>query len=241
MSKILQLISGPRNISTALMYSFGNRDDFDVVDEPFYAYYLNKYKIEYHPGTKDIIQSMSVDANEVISMIMAKEENEKYFFVKNMAHHLAGFDYAYSYQVKNVFLIRDPSQLINSFSKVIENPTGLDIGVQREYELYEEFFHKGEHKPVVLDSGEILKNPDKVLKELCIRLDIPFSNKMLSWPPGPRKEDGVWAKYWYGNVHKSRGFKKQPKSAEPLIERFRDLYEEVYPFYEKLFKVSIKA
>ena len=241
MSNTIQLISGPRNISTALMYSFGNRGDTDIMDEPFYACYLSRYQVDYHPGTEAILASMSSDPNVVIDSIMQPSRGKRKLFIKNMAHHMRGFDYSYSCEIKNVFLIRDPRQLINSFSKVIEEPAGTDIGVERELELYQELKSKGKYPPLVLDSGEILKDPEKVLKELCYKLEIHFTKRMLSWEPGARKEDGVWAKYWYDNVHKSIGFKKQIGSSAPLAEKFRKLYEEVAPYYNQLFEVAIKA
>jgi hypothetical protein len=241
MSEMLHLISGPRNISTALMYSFGNREDTAIVDEPFYAYYLNKFQVEYHPGTRNILNSQPTDARKVIDHVLFAERQEKYVFIKNMAHHLKGFDYSFIYDVRNIFLIRDPKQLIASFSKVIKQPTGHDIGVQREKELYNEILIHGKYPPIVLDSGEVLKNPAKVLKALCNALEIPFSEKMLKWEAGARKEDGIWARYWYGNVHQSTGFITRPQQYVELSGRLEDLYQEVKPHYEFLFEKSIKA
>ena len=240
MTKIIQLISGPRNISTALMYSFGNRIDTVITDEPFYAYYLSNYNVDYHPGKEDILSSQDSNAENVINQIILAERDEKIFFIKNMAHHLKGFDYSYSLNIHNVFLIRDPAQLIASFSKVIDNPTLDDIGLKREYELYQEF-KKGKFPSIVLDSGEVLKNPKSVLTQLCEHLKIPMDNAMLKWNAGPRKEDGVWAKYWYANVHKSTEFKRPSQQMTELNEDLRDLYKEALPYYKYLNKFSIKA
>ncbi|NNF35062.1 MAG: hypothetical protein HKN68_13190 [Saprospiraceae bacterium] len=240
MSELLHLISGPRNISTALMYSFGNRPDTAIIDEPYYAYYLNKYQVAYHPGTDDILDKMSTDP-QVITNALFAERPEQYFFIKNMAHHLQGFNYSFIHEVKNIFLIRNPRKLIASFAKVIEQPSGVDIGVEREKELYDEIVAKGKYEPIILDSGEVLKDPEGVLRKLCEELDIPFTEHMLSWPSGPRTEDGVWAKHWYSNVHQSTGFISKEQKYVELKEHLEDLYQEVKPHYDFLYQQSIKA
>ena len=240
MTEIIQLISGPRNISTALMYSFLNRADTTAVDEPFYAYYLKKYFVDYHPGRQEILESQNSNPQKVIEEVLFAERPENYLFVKNMAHHMIGFDYSYSKQVRNIFLIRNPRHLITSFAKVIEHPTGVDIGIEREYELFEEM--KNNDSPIaVIDSGELLKNPINVLNKLCQQIQIPWDEDMLEWLPGKRKEDGAWAKYWYESVHKSTKFQKQKSSENPLEDRLIPLLEEVKPYYDLLFNEAIKA
>lgn len=240
MTEIIQLISGPRNISTALMYSFANREDTAVVDEPFYAYYLSNFDVD-HPGAKEVLKEQSSNPEQVKENILFAEREEPYLFVKNMAHHMDGYDYSYSREVRNVFLIREPKRLIASFAKVIHQPKGSDLGLKREAEIYTEIINKSKYKPVVLDSGELLKDPHKVIQQLCGSLDIPFDRAMLSWKPGPRLEDGSWAKFWYHNVHQSTGFIQQnPKDIE-LEDHLVPVYEEVLPYYKLLFKQAIKA
>ena len=240
MTKLLHLISGPRNISTALMYSFGNRADTDVVDEPFYAYYLEKFNVTHHPGTNEILKSMSSDAAQVVDDLK-KSRSVNYFFIKNMAHHLCEFDYRFAYEAQNIFLIRDPSKLIASFSKVISEPCALDIGLIREVELYDELVKNGKYTPIVIDSGELLLNPRQVIGKLCERLAMPMDEAMLNWEAGPRIEDGVWAQYWYANVHKTTGFSRKVTTPSKLKGKLLELYEEVLPYYEKLYAIAIKA
>jgi len=240
MSQIIQLISGPRNISTAMMYSFGNRRDTAIVDEPFYAYYLTNFDVE-HPGAEETIASQSSDPNLVISDILNAERGEAYLFVKNMAHHMQGYDYSYSYQCRNVFLIRDPKRLIRSFAKVITSPVADDLGLKREAEIYDEVKQHGRFDPIVVDSGELLKDPPKVIGELCDRLDIPFDPDMLFWSAGARAEDGVWAPHWYDNVHRSTGFVQQRPDDFELDPKLVPIYKEVLPYYQQLFEKSIKA
>lgn len=230
---IINLISGPRNISTALMYSFSQHSKIKVVDEPFYAYYLVETGLD-HPGKKETIASMTADPNEVITQIRALEETHEIVFLKNMAHHHEGLDWSYMSDMHNVFLIRDPKQLIASFAQVIPNPTLQDIGLKHEAELLDFVKDNGSYPPIVIDSNDILSSPEKGLNKLCDDLGIPFEHKMLSWEIGAIPEDGVWAKYWYKNVHTSTGFTKQKTSDRSLPEHYEELYVEALSYYEKL-------
>ncbi|SNT25480.1 hypothetical protein SAMN05421640_2977 [Ekhidna lutea] len=236
---IINLISGPRNISTALMYSFSQNPKVKVVDEPFYAYYLVHTGID-HPGREVTIRSMSADVRVVLGEIKAQENKHEIVFLKNMAHHHEGLDWSYLKSMHNVFLIRDPKQLIASFAQVIPNPTIQDIGLKHEADLLDFVMENGKHQPIVIDSNDILGDPEKGLSNLCEVLGIPFENKMLSWEKGAIPEDGSWAKYWYRNVHNSTGFVKQKTSERPLPDHCKELYEEALPYYDKLrkFKTS---
>lgn len=233
------MVSGPRNLSTAIMYSFDNRRDTLGVDEPFYAYYLHSNPHIKHPGRTEIINSQSTNPNEVINKLYTKAENYTYLFIKNMAHHLVDLKLDWMEEVKNIFLIRDPEKLINSFSKVIENPSIKDIGLKDEFELYHHLISKGK-KPIVVDSGDLLKEPKRILHEVCDTLQIPFTDEMLNWDAGARLIDGIWAPYWYANVHKSSGFSPQKTSVETMPKKHQPLLEEALPFYQSLYKEAIK-
>lgn len=237
--KRIHLISSPRNISTALMYSFGNRTDCSVVDEPFYANYLSRVDIT-HPGQAEILNSLPISSKSVISEYILSSFSTDFLFIKNMAHHVDGLDLSFAHHLDNVFLIRNPNQLIASFEKVIANPTMRDIGVKAQWQIYEQLKLINANI-VVLDSNELLKDPEAVLRSLCIKLEIPFDNNMLSWKAGPRKEDGVWAKYWYENVHKSTGFSKQRKKDRILPKHLIPLRNEANQYFNLMYDQAIKA
>ena len=229
----INLISGPRNISTALMYSFASRSDTMVVDEPMYAYYLSQVDID-HPGQDEIMKALPKDIETVLSSYFFQDIDSSYLFIKGMAHHYEGLeDLSFLHELKNVFLIRNPKQLIASFAQVIENPTIRDIGLKHEFELFS-YLRDQEREPVVLNSGEILNNPEKALTALCEHLGIPFNRAMLHWTPGPKPYDGVWAPHWYANVWKSTGFKKQETSRRPFPEHLVALLEEANYYYDQL-------
>ena len=231
--KVINLISGPRNLSTALMYSFAQREDTTVLDEPFYGYYLKNAPLENeHPSQKEVLQTMELNEEKVIEGIN-ELSLKKQVFVKGMAHHYLTDSPEFILNWENVILIRHPKKLIASFSKVIHTPTLNDIGIKKASELFL-FLKKKGKTPIVIDSDELLKNPEIYLKKLCDLLQIPFSVKMLRWKKGGIPEDGIWAKHWYGNVHNSEGFAVQKSSSQPLPERLEPLLKDVLPYYETL-------
>lgn len=235
---ILNLISSPRNVSTALMYSFANRKDMFAVDEPFYAYYLEKTGA-LHPGREEIISSQKSDYSEVVKEIEIAGGSNDHIFIKNMAHHLIDMDLDFISNWCNIILIRNPKQLIASFAQVIKNPKQADIGIKRQFEIVQ-FLKSQNHEFHILDSGILLENPEKILSILCRKVGIPMSSKMLSWTPHQCSQDGIWAKYWYTNVHQSSGFSKQPTSSRRLPEDCVTLYEESKKYYNELISLAIK-
>ena len=230
---IINLISGPRNISTALMYSFAQHSKIKVLDEPFYAHYLVHTGLS-HPGREDTINSMSSNMDEILSHISDLEKKHEIVFLKNMAHHHEGMNCDYLKTMHNIFLIRDPKQLIASFAQVIKDPSLQDIGLKHEADLLDYVEVHCTHPPLVVDSNDILKNPEKWLQRVCNQLHIPFESEMLKWKKGGISEDGTWAKYWYKNVHNSTGFAKQKTSERPLPPQCNELYKNALPYYEKL-------
>jgi hypothetical protein len=220
------------------MYSFAQRTDTKVVDEPFYAYYLNLSPV-FHPGRDEVLASMPQDKPSVLANINYLNEKYPVVFLKNMAHHLIQTEFDFMLPYTNLFLIRNPKQLIASFAEVYENPTMTDIGLAQQFDIYN-YLADNQVLPLVLDSGELLKNPAKMLDLVCQNLQIPFAPQMLSWQAGAIPEDGVWAKYWYANVHQSTGFSKQETSERPLPKHCQALYEEALPFYSFLYERSIK-
>ena len=204
------LWSSPRNISTALMYSFAQRSDTKVVDEPFYAYYLTHVNTKVdHPGKREIINSQSSNINEIVSKMEMFMEKDV-LFIKNMTHHLAKTNVSFSRNWFHIILTRSPQSAYISFKKVISNPTVLDLGYKEQYAIALKF-QKKNIPFYILSSEELLNSPKKELENLCDYLKINFDNNMLSWDRGGIKEDGIWAKYWYENVHKSQGFKPNKK------------------------------
>ena len=237
--KRICLWSGPRNISTALMYSFAQRYDTTVVDEPLYGHYLSKtFAKNYHPGADEILETMETDGKKVVDMMLGDFPTDVVFF-KQMTHHLVRLDWEFLRQTTNVILTRDPREMLPSFVNQIKKPTLKDTGYEKHFELIN-WLDVNDLPFVVLDGKNVLLNPRKVLTELCEQLRIPFMESMLSWEPGALAEDGCWAKHWYHNVHKSSEFGKyKPKDGE-FPEELYPLLEECMPYYEELSAMAIQ-
>jgi hypothetical protein len=232
------LWSGPRNISTALMYSFGQRSDTQIVDEPLYAHYLSKTNAKsYHPGSLEIIENMENDGAKVIAKMMGPQ-NKPVVFFKHMTHHLLDLDLSFLPNVKNVLLTRDPIDMLPSYAKAVPNPGIHDVGYALHLDLVKKL-EDSNQEYIVLDSKKVLDNPRRVLSALCERLEIPFEEQMLKWEAGARKEDGAWAKYWYESVHRSTEFMKYKAKTAPFPEELRDLLATCQPYYEKLSALAL--
>lgn len=234
---IINLWSGPRNISTALMYSFANREDTKVIDEPFYAHYLRLTGLD-HPGREEVLTSQSDNQNKVLENVINKDYSKEVVFVKNMAHHSEGLDLSFSKEMKNIFLLREPDQMITSFIKQIPNPTLQDVAYKYQFELLQSAIANVDN-PIVIDSKDLLESPEKYLIKLCSRLKIPFTDNMLNWSKGVIEEDGVWAKYWYKSVHESTGFGPYIRKEEEVPERLQDLLKECNYYYNELIKYKL--
>lgn len=231
--------SGPRNISTALMYSFASRSDTTVLDEPLYAHYLAVTDVN-HPGREEVLAAQDQDAAKVINNVILKDYDSDVLFIKNMAHHLVDMEERFLGSLKNVFLIRNPADVITSLIKNLPDPVMRDTGFQREYELHNQLKGIGAY-PLVIDADELLKDPKKILKVLCQKVGIRFEPAMLKWEKGAIPEDGIWAKYWYKNVHNSVGFAPYKLKHEQVPDHLLPLLEECKFYYDKLFAVAIKA
>jgi hypothetical protein len=221
--------SGPRNISTALLRSFGARPDTVVVDEPLYAYYLAATGIE-HPGRAAVMASQPTRWQEVAAALTGPvPDGVGVSYQKHMTHHLlprVGRDWIGT--LSNAFLIRDPAHVVASYAKVRGAPTLADLGYVQQVEIFRS------HGGPVVDAADLLRDPSGVLGRLCVALGIAFDPAMLSWPPGRRPTDGVWAVHWYAAVEASTGFAPyDPRPAE-VPARLRDLVDEARPYYDEL-------
>ena len=235
----LSVWSGPRNVSTALMYAFRQRPDTLVVDEPLYGHYLKVTRAG-HPGDDEVLAAMDTDGGRVVREVLLGPCERPVHFFKNMAHHLAGLDRGFLGGLTNVLLTRDPAEMLPSLARQLPNPTLRDTGLLYQTEILDHVLGLG-LKPVVLDAKQLLLDPPGVLRSACDRLGIPFHEAMLRWPAGPKPEDGVWAKHWYANVHASTGFSPYNPRTGDFPERLKPLLEESVPLYERLRGYAIPA
>ena len=235
----LSVWSGPRNVSTALMYSFRQRSDTVVVDEPLYGHYLKTTGAE-HPGARVVLDAMDNDGERVVREVILGPCERPIHFFKNMAHHLPGLDPGFLDSITNVLLIRDPTEMLPSLARQLSSPTLRDTGLREQNVVLDSILARGE-KPIVLDARELLLDPPGVMRLTCANLGIPFEDAMLSWQAGPKPEDGVWARHWYHNVHASTGFAPYSTPEDPFPPRLEPLLEECLPYYQRLLSYAITA
>ena len=225
------------------MYAFAQRSDTRVIDEPLYAHYLHtKYGADAadstHPATAEVLASMATDATEVVRDVILGPCDKPVLFMKQMAHHLIDIDLGFLEQTINIFLIRDPKEMLPSLAKVIGTPTLADTGLKTQHDLLISLRAAGQSPPI-LDARLLLEDPRSVLCQLCERIGLRFEASMLSWEAGGNPADGVWAPYWYDNVHRSTGFAPYRPKSEPFPKELEDALAACSPHYEVLRRDAI--
>ena len=231
--------SGPRNLSTALMRSFENREDTKVWDEPLYAYYLNETKKD-HPMFKEIIETYEININKLTKKIVSTNKDEKIFYQKHMSHHiLSQTPINWITKGTNVFLIRDPRDVILSYIQKNTLNNSDDIGFPMQRKLFNLIKDRGEN-PIVVNADDLSTSPRDLLIKLCSKLKIKFSEKMLTWNKGKRDSDGIWEKVWYKNVQSSTNFEKLKKNDQVIPKVHENIYKECLDVYNELNLYKIK-
>jgi hypothetical protein len=227
--------SGPRNISTAMMRSWGNRPDTAVVDEPFYAHYLKVTGAD-HPIAEQVIASGESDWRAVVQQMTGEARGGKpIFYQKQMTHHmLPHIERDWLASVRNCFLIREPRSVIASYIKKNHEPSLEDVGFVQQAEIFDTVRAQTGSVPPVIDADDVLENPRRALTLLCEAVGVEFTDAMLTWPPGFRETDGVWAKHWYTEVVSSTGFRPPSARHVELPASVHDLYEQCRAIYQRM-------
>ncbi len=228
--------SGPRNISSAMMRSWGNRPDTLVSDEPLYAHYLLKTGVP-HPGADEVIRSQDTDWRQVTRVLTeSMPPGKTIFYQKHMTHHLLPeIERDWLDRLTNVFLIREPREVVTSFARIAGTPSLEETGLPQQLDLFNWVRERTGQIPPVVDARDVLEDPPRMLRLLCESLNVEFDEAMLSWPPGPRETDGVWARHWYDSVLTSTTFQPyQPKNApvpphvDGLLHKAEEIYRQLY-------------
>lgn len=233
--------SGPRNISTAMMRSWGSRDDTYVSDEPLYAHYLDATRFE-HPGAAEVIATHETDWRNVVAWLTdGIPDGKQIWYQKHMAHHLLdGIDRDWIMSLTNAFLVRDPAPMVASLAKVLPNPVLEETGLPQQWELFQRVADASGTQPPVIRARDVLADPRGLLSSLCSVLEVPFSDQMLSWEPGPRVTDGVWARHWYANVESSTGFEPYVEKDVHVPPRLTSLVRGCESLFERLVQYALK-
>lgn len=228
----INMWSGPRNLSTAMMYAWAQRADTTALDEPLYGHYLHTTGRR-HPGDDDVMAAQNTNGTEVINEVLLGEYNTPVVFFKQMAKHLVELDRSFLREGPNILLTRDPFDMLTSLQVQLPDATLDDTGYVELAEIFDDLIDRGE-TPVVIETVALLSDPARVLAQLCEAVGVPFDDAMLSWPAGPKPEDGVWAPHWYSGVHKSTGWQPYVAKDVELSDAVRPVLDEAMPLYEKL-------
>jgi len=242
MSLRIAMWSGPRNISTALMRSFGSRPDCAVCDEPLYAFYLQRTGAE-HPGREEVVAHGPTDWRAAAAFLTGPIPGDRpVFYQKHMAHHLlpeVGREWLE--ELTHAFLIRDPREMLLSLARVTPHPGLDDTGLPQQLELFEQVRRRTGRTPPVIDARDVLEQPEALLRALCERLGIEFHASMLAWEPGPRATDGVWARHWYAQVESATGFERWLPRPGVLSGELERVHAECLQPYRMLWEQRLTA
>lgn len=241
-AKRIAMWSGPRNISTALLRSWENRPDTFVCDEPLYAHYLLETGAD-HPGAEEVIAHHECDWRKVVDWLTGPVPGGKsVFYQKHMTHHLLpGIDRGWLHEVESCFLIREPREMITSLTRKLKAPTLKDTGLAQQVEIFERVCERTGRVPPVIDARDVLEDPEGVLGRLCDVLGLGFLPEMLSWPPGRRETDGIWAKHWYESVEASTGFQPYRPKPDPVPRELEGLHAACQGYYETMSRHRLRA
>ena len=234
--------SGPRNISTAMLRSWGNRADAFVSDEPLYAAYLLYHPEVRHPGREEVLAHHETDWRKVVDWLSGPVPGGKrVWYQKHMAHHLLSeIDRSRFDKLTHCFLIRDPHEMLTSLIKKYPDATLEQTGLPQQSALFDAVAQQTGVAPPVLDAKDVLQDPRRMLGLLCDRLGVDFTDAMLSWPAGRRETDGVWAKYWYDAVEKSTGFQPYKAKGENVPDQHRETLDACLEHYAKLYESRLR-
>ena len=223
--------SGPRNLSTALMRSFENREDTKVWDEPFYAYYLKETK-KNHPLANEIINKYETNLEKIIDLVTA--EKDFIYFQKHMSHHIIKkIPINWITKGINCFLIRHPKEVLLSYIQKNDLIDSNDLGYPAQLRLFN-YIKTNNKKILVIDAKDLSEKPEIILKKICKKINIPFTEKMLNWPKGRRDSDGIWEKIWYKNVKSSTSFNKILNKEYEIPKKYNHIYNECLRIYDQL-------
>lgn len=230
----LAMWSGPRNISTAMMRAWENRDDCEVVDEPFYACYLRETGLR-HPLWEEVLAAQSSNWEEVAEQLCTFNNACSIYYQKQMTHHiLPGVNLDWTKRLNHCFLIRNPFEVVSSYREKMDSISADDIGIIRQWQLYQEISELSQQKIPVIEATQVLKNPEAILRRVCDFFGLEFSERMLSWPRGKRQSDGVWAPHWYQVVEKTSGFSPYKTKQIDLTQDQADVANASMEAYSKM-------
>jgi sulfate adenylyltransferase len=229
-SKPVALWAVPRSISTAFERVFVERDDFEVLHEPFSA--------SYYYG-EDRLSDRFADAEPKAEYSYEKvaedvfRPRERRVFLKDMAYHarkLLGPEFASRFV--NTFIVRDPKYVLMSLYKMWPDFTLEETGYEDLYRLFRYATDAGEDVAVV-DAMTFSENSAGVLAAYCEHLEVPFTAGSLTWESRDVRRWDSW-EGWHEDAESSTGIKPAERRDPELPAELEDAYEYCLPYYYEL-------
>ncbi|MGD1702361.1 hypothetical protein [Dapis sp. BLCC M229] len=252
-TKHIAMWACPRSRSTAITRAFEQLDDCTIYDEPldgccFVNAFTDQGEIDY------AADYLSRHADTNYSSIVKKltgdlPEGKSFSFQKHMSNHLLPeFDRSWLSEVKNFFLIRNPRETVLSYYKA-RTASGFAweewesrVGWEEHYQLFKEIEHLTQKIPLVIDSGDLVKNPRDYLKLLCSKLGVDFSEKMLNWESKDTKIlswENTTFETFSEKVINSTGFFQEDQEDINIPDILEPCIDKCMPFYDEMSKYRL--
>ena len=236
--KILALWATPRSTSTAFEWMMRQRGDFLVEHEPFgEGFYYGEDRRSRRDA--DVPARPGLDYASVWRSLRAQAARQP-LFIKEFPHYIRDrSDADFLSHFRHSFLIRDPAKSLPGIFHKWPDFTLEETGYVEQHALFERITELDGRAPPVMESGDLLRQPEAMVKAYCAAVDIPFIAEALTWDPGTRKEVSWYdGGSWHGHLRQSRGFEARETShyvsidADPHLKRS---YEACRPHYEALY------
>jgi hypothetical protein len=235
--KPIALWAVPRSLSTAFERVFVERDDLEVLHEPFSSsYYYGEDRLS--DRYLDAEPKPQHNYQNVLSEVL--KPRQKRVFLKDMAYQAKGvLGPEFISNFVNTFIIRDPKYVLTSLYKMWPDFTLEETGYEELYWAYRYATEAGED-PVVVDAMTFSENPVGILSVYCERLGIPFRANSLSWEPGEVEEWKDWEE-WHEAAQRSTGIERAERRDPALPDELQETYEHCLPYYYTLAAHTISA
>jgi hypothetical protein len=237
MAKPIALWAVPRSLSTAFERVFVERDDLEVLHEPFSAsYYYGEDRLS--DRYSDVEPKAEHNYENVLAEVL--KPRQKRVFLKDMAYQAKGvMGPEFISNFVNTFIVRDPKYVLSSLYKMWPDFTLEETGYEELYWAFRYATEAGEDA-VVVDAMTFSENPRGILSAYCERVGIPFRADSLSWEPEEVEEWKNWEE-WHEAAQRSTGIRRAERRDPTLPEELEEAYEHCLPYYYTLAAHTISA
>lgn len=239
MNKIVSLWAVPRSTSTAFEWMMRQRGDITCFHEPYgEAWYQGEQPL-WPRFTEDSVRTPGLTLDSVHqSLLQAAGQGQ--VFIKDFPHYIDHiWDETFLSNFTHSFLIRDPAKTITSMHAKWPDFHEKEVGFAEQRQLFDIISGLNGSPPPVIDSDDLLEDPERLVEMWCDAVGIPFVAEALSWSPGAREEVSWWdGGSFHTNLRNSNGLKPQSRTKYIEIDkapkRVREVHGRALPHYQHL-------